>query len=46
MALSMSGMLYGVSRAFAPLVFLLTVSTNLILKLMGINPDGRGGEGF
>lgn len=39
MALSMSGMLYGVSRAFAPLVFLLTVSTNLILKLMGINPE-------
>ena len=39
MALSMSGMLYTVSRAFAPLVFLLTVSTNLILKLMGINPE-------
>ena len=39
MALSMSSMLYTVSRAFAPLVFLLTVSTNLILKLMGINPE-------
>ena len=39
MALSMSGMLYTVSRAFAPLVFLLTISTNLILKLMGINPE-------
>ena len=39
LALGMSGMLYGVSRIFAPLVFLLTVSTNGVLRLLGINPD-------
>ena len=39
LALGMSGLLHGVSKAFAPLVFLLTVSTNLILRLIGINPD-------
>lgn len=39
LALGMSGLLHGVSKVFAPLVFLLTVSTNLILRLIGINPD-------
>lgn len=39
LALGMSGLLHGVSKIFAPLVFLLTVSTNLILRLIGINPD-------
>ena len=39
MALEMSGMLYFVSVIFAPLVWLLTASTNLVLKLMGINPN-------
>ena len=39
MALEMSGMLYLVSVIFAPLVWLLTASTNLVLKLMGINPN-------
>ncbi len=39
MALGMSGMLYVVSKAFAPLVFLLTVSTNAILRIIGINPN-------
>lgn len=39
LALGMSGVLYYVSKIFAPLVWLLTVSTNLILKLMGINPE-------
>ena len=34
LALGMAGMLYGVSKIFAPLVFLLTKSTNLILLLM------------
>lgn len=37
LALGMSGMLYGVSKLFAPLVVLLTASTNLILRLMGID---------
>lgn len=39
LALGMSGLLHGVSKIFAPLVFLLTVSTNLILRVIGINPD-------
>lgn len=39
LALGMSGILHGVSRLFAPLVFLLTVSTNGILRLCGINPN-------
>lgn len=42
LALGMSGMLYGVSKAFAPLVALLTASTNLTLRLMGINPEEDG----
>ncbi len=42
LALGMSGLLLGVSKAFAPLVFLLTVSTNCILRLLGINPDENG----
>ena len=39
MALGMSGMLYFVSKAFAPLVWLLTASTNLVLRLFGMNPN-------
>ena len=39
LALGMSGLLYGVSKAFAPLVFLLTVSTNFVLRILGINPE-------
>ncbi len=39
MALGMAGMLYGVSKLFAPLVSLLSQSTNLILKLIGIDPE-------
>lgn len=39
LALSISGMLTMVSKFFAPLVWLLTVSTNGILKLLGINPE-------
>ena len=38
MALGMAPMLYAVSKIFAPLVFLLTVSTNLILRILGIDP--------
>ena len=41
MALGMSGMLYGVSKIFAPIVFILTASTNLILRIMGIDPDSE-----
>ena len=39
LALGMSSMLTMVSKFFAPLVWLLTASTNGILKLLGINPE-------
>lgn len=39
LGLAMSGLLHGVSKVFAPLVFLLTLSTNGILKLLGIDPE-------
>lgn len=39
LALGMAGMLYFVSKVFAPLVWLLTVSTNLMLRLLGMNPE-------
>lgn len=39
MALAMSGLLYTVSKVCKPLVWLLTMSTNGILRLMGLNPD-------
>ena len=38
-ALGMSGILYGVAKAFAPIVWLLTKSTNGILRLLRINPE-------
>ena len=39
MALGMSGLLYTVSVVFKPIVFILTVSTNLVLRLFKINPN-------
>lgn len=39
MALGMSGMLYGVSIIFKPIVFILSASTNLVLRLFKINPN-------
>lgn len=41
MALGMSGMLYGVSKIFSPLVWLLTVSTNGVLRLLRIDPNAN-----
>ncbi len=41
LALLMSGLLHFISKLFAPLVKLLTASTNGILKLMGIDPDSE-----
>ena len=38
-SLGLSGVLTVVSRIFAPLVWLLTVSTNGILRTMGLDPD-------
>lgn len=39
MALGMSGLLYAVSKIFKPIVFILTASTNIILKVFRINPN-------
>ncbi len=39
MALGMSNMLFGVSVIFRPIVFILTVSTNLVLRIFGIDPN-------
>lgn len=39
LALGMAGMLYFVSKVFAPLVWLLTISTNFMLRLLGMNPE-------
>lgn len=39
LGLAMSGMLGGVSKVFAPIVWLLTFSTNFILRILGINPN-------
>lgn len=38
MALGLSGTVFAVSRVFAPVVWLLTVSTNGVLRLLGIDP--------
>lgn len=39
LALALANMLYAVSKIFAPLVWLLTLSTNAFLRIMGMNPD-------
>ena len=39
MALGMSNMLYGVSVVFKPIVFILTASTNVVLRILGIDPN-------
>lgn len=44
LALGLSGLISGISRVFAPLVFLLTASTNLILKMIGIDPTAEDTE--
>lgn len=44
LGLAMSTMIYAVSKVFAPLVSLLTVSTNGILRLLGIDPNEEGDE--
>lgn len=44
MALGLSGTVSFISVAFAPLVWLLTSSTNLILRIMGIDPDADDSE--
>ena len=44
LALGMSGPISGISKIFAPLVWLLTVSTNAVLRLMGIDPNTQEEE--
>lgn len=39
LSLDMAGLLYSLSKLFSPLVYLLTSSTNGILRLLGIDPD-------
>ena len=39
LSLSLSGILFFMSKICAPLVFLLTVSTNALLRLLGIDPN-------
>lgn len=41
LALGMSGLISGISKAFAPLVGLLTISTNGVLRLFGIDPNAE-----
>lgn len=44
LSLSLSGLLYGISKLFAPIVWLLTVSTNAVLRLIGIDPESEDEE--
>lgn len=44
LALAMSGLVYFISQIFAPVVALLTASTNGLLKLMGIDPYAEDDE--
>lgn len=39
LALGMASMIFFISKLFAPIVSLLTVSTNGVLRLLGINPN-------
>lgn len=43
-ALSMSGLIYVVSRIFTPAVWLFTVSTNGLLRLLGVDPNSENEE--
>ncbi len=40
-ALGMSGLIYTVSRIFTPAVWLFTVSTNGLLRLLGVDPNSE-----
>lgn len=43
-ALGMSGLIYAVSRVFTPAVWLFTVSTNGLLRLLGVDPNSENEE--
>ncbi len=38
-ALALSGTVYSVSKIFAPIVWFLTISTNAVLRLLGVDPN-------
>ena len=40
----MSGLIYGVSKMFTPAVWLFTVSSNGLLRLFGVDPNGSEEE--
>ena len=44
LALGMAGLINGVAKVFAPLVWLLTASTNGMLRLLGIDPNAEDEE--
>jgi len=44
LALGISGLVSAISSAFKPIVWLLTVSTNAVLRLMGIDPNEQEEE--
>ncbi len=44
LALGMSALVSFISRLFAPIVWLLTVSTNAVLRLLGIDPNAEDEE--
>lgn len=44
LALGISGIISTIAKLFAPLVWFLTASTNLVLRLLGIDPDAEEEE--
>ena len=44
LSLAISGLVAFISRLFAPIVWLLTVSTNAVLRLLGIDPNEKDDE--
>lgn len=44
LALAISGLISFVSKIFAPIVWFLTLSTNVVLRLLGIDPDSNDEE--
>lgn len=41
LGLAMSGLIYFISKLFAPIVWFLTVSTNGLLRLLGVDPNAE-----
>lgn len=44
LALGMSALISGIAKLFAPIVWFLTISTNAILRLLGIDPNAEDEE--